>query len=148
MVTITVVINHISSNQHADVYIFAAPADIVYPSSAIELFILEGDQMTLTCTARGFPAPEFTWYKASDLINGSDTRFQISSSEINVYTGHIQVTSSLNITIVDRTDFDTFRCVASNIVLGSLSNDSEMYDITVIGEFESATIYTSILNHL
>ena len=92
----------------------------------------EGNQTTLTCTARGVPAPEFMWYRGSELIDGLDTRLQTSSSEIvNATTGFIYVTSKLNITVVNKSDSGVVRCVATNVVLGVLSSDAQIYSVTV-----------------
>ena len=111
---------------------FTAPTVITFPSDPVNLTVAEGNQTTLTCTARGVPAPEFMWYRESELINGSDTRLQISSSEIvNTTTGFIYVTSKLNITVANRSDSGVFSCVAVNIVVGVLSSDSLTYNVTV-----------------
>ena len=92
----------------------------------------EGNQTTLTCTARGVPAPTFMWYRESELINSSDTRLKISSSEVvNNTTGFIYVTSQLNITLVNRSDAGMFRCDASNVIVGDLFDDSQTYQVTV-----------------
>ena len=117
-------------------YIFAitAAADITFPSDPINLTVTEGNQTTLTCTARGVPAPEFMWYRGSELINeGLNTRFQILSSEgqLNNTTGFIYVTSELNISIVNRTDSNAFRCTAANTVIGGSRIDSQTYHVTV-----------------
>ena len=113
-------------------FFFAALVIITFPSDSINVTVTEGNQTTLTCTARGVPAPEFMWYRESELINGSDTRLQISSSEIvNTTTGFIYVTSKLNITVIDRSDSGVFRCVATNVILGELLNDSQSYTMTV-----------------
>ena len=60
--------------------ISVATVDIL-SDDPVNLTVTEGDQTTLTCTARGVPAPEVMWYRGSELINGSDTRLQVNSSD-------------------------------------------------------------------
>ena len=109
-----------------------APANNIFPTDLVDLIVSEGNQTTLTCTARGSPAPVFIWYRGSEVVDIADGRLQISSTEMsNVTTGFIDVTSLLNITQVDRTDFGVFRCEASNTILGVPSNDSQSYNLTV-----------------
>ena len=74
----------------------------------------------------------FVWYRGSEVVDIADARLQISTMEMsNVTTGFIYVTSLLNITQVDRTDFGMFRCEASNTILGAPSNDTQSYNLTV-----------------
>ena len=109
-----------------------APAVLIFPNAPVALTVTEGDQTTLTCTARGVPAPEFMWYRGSELINGSDSRTEISSRQWqNVTTGFVTVTSELNITVLSRTDSGMFRCEATNIVLGVLLSDAQSFQVLV-----------------
>ena len=113
-----------------------ASAVIIFPSGPINLSVTEGNQTTLTCTARGVPAPEFMWYRGSELINGSDTRLEISSNQmLNDTTGFIYVTSELNVMVLNRTDDGVFRCEATNNAL-VLMSDSQTYQITVNCKFK------------
>ena len=109
-----------------------APANIIFPTDSVDLLVSEGNQTTLTCTARGSPAPVFVWYKGSEVVDTGDARLQISTMEmLNVTTGFIDVTSLLSITQVDRTDVGVFKCEASNTILGAPSTDSQSYNLTV-----------------
>ena len=111
---------------------YTAPANIIFPADLVDLLLFEGNQTTLTCTARGSPAPVFVWYRGSEVVDIADARLQISTTEVlNVTTGFIDVTSLLNITQVDRADSGVFRCEASNTILGAPSNDSQSYNLTV-----------------
>ena len=98
----------------------------------------EGNQTILTCTARGVPAPEFMWYRGSELINSSETRLQVTTSQVsNDTTGFIYVTSHLNISMVDRTDTILLRCEATNIVWADLSSrNSQSFCLTVLCELK------------
>ena len=109
-----------------------APVNIIFPSDLVDLLVSEGNQTTLTCTARGSPAPVFVWYRGSEVVDIADARLLISTMELsNVTTGFIDVTSLLSITQIDRTDFGVFRCDASNTILGAPSTDSQSYNLTV-----------------
>ena len=110
-----------------------AAADITLPSDLINKTLTEGGQANLTCIARGVPAPEVMWYRGGELINGSDTRILVTSSDQvhNTTTGYIFVTSELTITVVNRNDTGVFRCETTNIVLGEATNDSLTYSVTV-----------------
>ncbi len=109
-----------------------APANNIFPTDLVDLIVSEGNQTTLTCTARGSPAPMFMWYRGSEVVDIADGRLQISTTEMsNVTTGFIDVTSLLNITQVDRTDVGVFRCEASITILGAPSTDSQSYNLTV-----------------
>ena len=113
-------------------FVCTAATDITFPDALANLTVIEGDQTTLTCTALGVPAPEFMWYRGSELINGLDTRLQVSSSDpmINVTTGFVYTTSELTLTMVNKNDSGVFRCEATNILLGVSMNDSQTYKIT------------------
>ena len=113
-------------------FISAAATDVIFPSNPVNLTVTEGNHTTLTCTARGVPAPEFTWYRRSDLTNGLDTRLQVTSIQmLNDTTGFIYVISALTLMVVNRTDSGVFRCEAVNIVLAESTSDSRSYGITV-----------------
>ena len=117
--------------------IFAAPVFISSPSASVtKLSVHEGNQFTLECIAVGFPAPEFMWYRGDEPIHRSNTRLQIIFflEFFNQITGSFEIVSRLNITVIDRTDFNVFRCLTSNLVLGILSNDSRAFNLTVIGK--------------
>ena len=118
-------------------HLYVAATVITFPNASVPLTVTEGDQTILTCTARGVPAPEFTWYRGSELISGSDTRLQVSSGTpmSNTTTGYIFVTSELSISAVNRTDTGVFRCETTNIVLGEATTDSQTYSVTVNCKF-------------
>ena len=74
----------------------------------------------------------FTWYRGSEVIDNTDTKLQISNSNtIDEATRFIDVTSTLTITVVERTDFTVFTCEAANTVLGAVANDSQEFDLIV-----------------
>ena len=97
----------------------------------------ENDDTSFMCSARGFPAPNFTWYSGRDLVDGTATILTITLNQVvNIATGLYEVTTELNISMTDRTDAGMYRCVASNIVLGETVEDSRYFDLTVNCEFK------------
>ena len=109
-----------------------ADVTITFPTLQPNLTVTEGDHTTLTCIARGVPAPEVMWYRGSEVINGSDSRTEVSSRQWqSITTGFVTVTSEFNITVLSRTDSGMFRCEATNIVLGVLSSDTQSFQVLV-----------------
>ena len=95
----------------------------------------ESNDTSFVCSARSFPAPDFTWYRGNELVDGTDTRLTITPNQV-LATGLHEVTTELNISMADRTDAGMYRCVASNIVLGKTVEDSRDFDLTVNCEFK------------
>ena len=74
---------------------------------------VEGDTVTLNCSAEGYPAPSITWEDEEGPINGNIT-FDIMFTTISTS----MVFSSLSFNASNRTNGSTFRCVAANILNG------------------------------
>ncbi len=72
----------------------------------------EGDDVTLSCNADGFPPPTVSWSRNGSPINTSGNS-RISSSEVRTH---------LTITNVNRTDSGEYRCVANNKLGNATSN--------------------------
>ncbi len=99
---------------------FVAVATIIQPtgaSSSLEYDI--NTMVVLECSARGLPAPTFTWSQ-------SGGRFQESPSTSMDAEGYAVVTSTLTITNVMRGD-SSFTCSASN----SDEMDSHSFTLTI-----------------
>ena len=74
----------------------------------------EGENVILSCTVAGNPAPDVIWTKDGQTLNiPADQRLNVSFTEN---------TSSLTITNVVRGDQGLYRCVANNSVQNSTSN--------------------------
>ena len=97
---------------------------------------MESIDTSLLCSARGFPAPDFTWYRGNELVDVTATRLTITNQLLDMATGLYEVTTELNISMADRTDAGMYRCVASNIVLRGTVEDSRVFDLTVNCEFK------------
>ena len=87
----------------------------VDPFSTFEYFVPENHDITINCSATGYPPPSLQWTRNG--IRLSDERFTITnipcSSDCLVDT---RVTSSLMITNASRSDIDMYTCTAMNIL--------------------------------
>ena len=115
----------------------SAPPAIDFPIENVSISVTESDDTSFMCSARGFPAPNFTWYRGRDLADGTATILTITPNQVlDMATGLYDVITELNIAMADRTDAGMYRCVASNIVLGETVEDSRDFDLTVNCEFK------------
>ena len=87
----------------------AIPAFIDYPAMTPEnaiLTLIEGQNLSLTCRANGYPIPVIRWKHRGNLVGySSDSR--ISNSSENGY-------GVLNITSLQVNDSGSWICVAEN----------------------------------
>ena len=94
--------------------------------------VIELGSVSFTCTARGFPAVDFTWwYQNTTQLMDSDPRLSIQSMTVEINNGFLDTTSTLTIPSVDRADAGNYTCVASNTVFGSLMQDVQQFMLTV-----------------
>ena len=73
---------------------------------------VEGDTVTLNCSAEGYPAPSITWEDEEGQPITDDITFDIMFTNISTS----MVSSSLSFNASNRTNGSTFRCVATNIL--------------------------------
>ena len=85
----------------------------------------EGDSLTLSCTARGYPRPTITW------STGTDSRIQVNASFSTDAEGYLIVTSNLVISNVFREDAGIHICTANN----TIGMDSRSFSLTVFCKF-------------
>ena len=80
-----------------------------------EYFVPENDNITINCSATGYPPPSLQWTRNGTRL--SDGRFTITnipcSSDCLV---DARVTSSLMITNASMSDIDMYTCTAMNIL--------------------------------
>ena len=80
-----------------------------------EYFVPENDEITINCSATGYPPPSLQWTRNGTRL--SDERFTITnipcSSDCLV---DARVTSSLMITNASMSDIDMYTCTAMNIL--------------------------------
>ena len=90
------------------------------------------DSVSLTCTARGFPAVDIMWwYQSTTQLMDSDPGLSIQSMTVESNDGFLDTTSTLTIPSVGRTDAGYYTCVASNTVFGSPVQDLQQFMLTV-----------------
>ena len=93
---------------------YTGPPEII-PFNAPEIFVPENDNITINCSATGYPPPSLQWTRNG--MELTDERFTINdipcSSDCLV---DARVTSSLMITNASRSDIDMYTCTAMNIL--------------------------------
>jgi len=108
-----------------------APAEILSPQEPTDISVNETDSVSLTCTARGFPAVDFTWWYQNTTQLMDSPRLSIQSMTVEIINGFLDTTSILTIPSVDRADAGDYTCVASNTVFGSPMQDVQQFMLTV-----------------
>ena len=93
-------------------------------SNSSEFFVPENDNITINCSATGYPPPSLQWTRNGTRL--SDERFTITnipcSSDCLV---DARVTSSLMITNASMSDIDMYTCTAMNI-LGKINSSFQL----------------------
>ena len=118
------------------------PVFIIEPE---EVEILEGLSAIFSCAATGLPRPKITWYThnesdAPESVNVSDVRVTVTE----VVIGGRELMSNLTLRSVLPSDAAFYDCVAENVVMDVMSNDTGI--LTVNGKGESFdTLYTTVL---
>ena len=107
-------------------FTFVVPPSIRVPLENTTAVITEGDTITLTCEAVGYPPPTIEWSRISGTLSD---RVSVSDS-VSVPTGNGNVTSvSINLTLknANREDTGLYKCSASN----SVGSDNRNISVTV-----------------
>ena len=80
-----------------------------------EFFVPENDNITINCSATGYPPPSLEWTKNGMKLN--DERFIINFIPcLTDCLANARVVSSLMITNASRSDIDMYTCTAMNIL--------------------------------
>ena len=108
-----------------------APAEILSPQKPTATSVNETDSVSFVCTARGFPAVDFTWWYQNTQLMDSDPRLSMQSVTVESDNGIFNTTSTLTIPSVDRSDAGNYTCVASNTFFGSPVSDVQQFILTV-----------------
>ena len=93
--------------------------------------VREGNTITITCKAFGYPPPTVVWNKINGILSD---RVSVSDS-VSVPTGYGNVTRvsvNLTITSASREDTGVYTCSANN----SIGSDSSNVTITVECKFD------------
>ncbi|KAL1420868.1 hypothetical protein MTO96_004247 [Rhipicephalus appendiculatus] len=98
--------------------VFDCPPDIVGSESSSDVLVREGSNVTLSCRAKGYPAPRITWRREDGTpIAVGNWQEQLGSAADNVsYEGE-----ELSITKVSRLHMGPYLCIASNGVPSPVS---------------------------
>ena len=85
--------------------------------------LIEGDNLTITCTATGVPVPSVTWSRA-DGSSLTDSRYVISDISSSMVVNDVyQVTRNLTIMNIIREDAGAmYGCTVTNVVNTVQSN--------------------------
>ena len=110
-----------------------APAMINVPGMDSSVLVNETADTSLSCTARGVPAPTITWSHDGVNLLGTENRITVSSpmESTDNSTGYIDVTSTLTVTNSMRSDANNYTCVSSNTVQGATRQDQRTFTLTV-----------------
>ena len=106
-----------------------ASATIFSPSVDNNVTVIEQDNVTLTCIARGFPVPVISWHYEHIPNDGI-----IITSAIPVYIDSLvlyTVESTLTIPQSTRHSSERYSCMAINTITGSIRTDMKAFDVTV-----------------
>ena len=80
-----------------------------------EYFVPENDEITINCSATGYPPPSLQWTRNGTRL--SDGRFTITNIRcLSDCLVDARVTSSLMITNASMSDIDMYTCTAMNIL--------------------------------
>jgi len=107
------------------------PPNITDPVSNTSTIITEGDTITITCEALGYPLPTIVWSKTNGTLSD-----RVSVSD-NVPIGNGNETSvSVNLTLtnVSREDTGLYQCTASNSVGNDIRTVSGKYIIILFSD--------------
>ena len=118
-----------SSIIHLQVYFFmlTGRAEISFPEIPVNVRVNDTNPVNVTCSARGSPAPSFTWY-----IGGVAALLsQVFSSSNGDVPDFISTVSTLSITSATPEDSNIYTCVAFNTIYGVQVNDSQRYTLTI-----------------
>ena len=115
-------------------FVIAAPL-ISVPIDSQEFTVHEQMNITITCSASGFPAPTLSFFSGTEMITNSG-RIQLVGGKISVGTGGLsQVSLSFSLSNAEDADSGEFSCVAGADIpgIGSLAVIID-FNITVLGK--------------
>ena len=111
----------------------------VYPDpSRMNYTVNMGDVVTFQCVATGIPAPSISWFRNGTILRSTtDSRIIISDhSEATLADDNeeiiLQTTRTLNLSMTQDNDSDSYECRASNDAMNG--DDSESFQLIVQSE--------------
>ena len=111
------------------------PANITVPPSSTWKSLR--DDVTMTCTAFGFPVPSISWFKQNKSVTETE-RVNINQT---VTEENLMITSTLRFDRILREDTGAYSCKAENLV-GSSQREA---NLTVLGKYPFKLLFFSIL---
>ena len=111
------------------------PANITVPPSSTWKSLR--DDVTMTCTAFGFPVPSISWFKQNKPVTETE-RVNINQT---VTEENLMITSTLRFDRIIREDTGAYSCKAENLVGSSQS----WANLTVLGKYLFKLLFFSIL---
>ena len=112
----------------------AAPM-ISAPSDSEEFTVHEQMNITITCSASGFPAPTLSFFRGTEMITNTGRIQLVEGKEVAGTVSLTQVSLSFTLSNAEDADSGEFSCVASTDIpaIGSLA-DTVNFNITVLGK--------------
>jgi hypothetical protein len=98
----------------------AAPPQ-VFVEDPVQVSVLSGDNLTLSCKYKGIPRPSITWLHNNSAMNLTDPGVSVATLDVN---------STLTVLDISTAKGGTYRCLAEN----SLGNDDIVFSATVLSE--------------
>ena len=134
-----------------DFYISTTAAPMISaPLDSQEFTVPEQMNITITCSASGFPAPTLSFFRGTEMIANSGRIQREEEKDAATGTGGLS-TASLVFTLSNAEDADSgeFSCVASTDIpgIGSLA-DTVDFNITVLGNNQGIAVqcfYVSVM---
>jgi len=95
------------------------------------------NSFTLDCTAEGFPVPSIQWYLNNTIITNSSNRNIVDTTIMN------NIISTLRVMMAEFSDSGVYYCEAVSSQFGLAAVNSDMINITVVGEQNTHTLHTA-----
>ena len=114
--------------------LIAAPV-ISNPTDSQEFTVHEWMNITIVCTASGFPAPTLSFFRGTEMLTNSGRIQLVGGKEVTGTGGLTQISLSFILSNAEDADSGEFFCVASTDIpgIGSLA-DTVDFNITVLGK--------------
>lgn len=100
------------------------------PLPSVPITTTAGDNLTIQCSASGYPPPTISWFKEQDQVM-ENTRITISAVAGGGSPPAVAVTSTVTIMGVQLQDAGSYSCLAGNDIANA---SRDIAQVTVVGE--------------